>query len=98
MRLKISVRSSKILNVAYRAAILAMQRSMKNFLRCRAVAVQQLKKFMRETPTEVFQISERDLLKDAVTKEVRQKLLEAFFKRVFQEVYFTRHCKPNAGS
>ena len=52
----------------------------------RKVAIQQLEKFVGEIPVEVLEMSEKLLLQHAITKEVRQKLLEAFFRRIFQEV------------
>ena len=37
-------------------------------------------------PVEVFEMDESSLMNDAITKEVRQQLLEAFFRRVFSTV------------
>ena len=56
-----------------------------------------IKDFMafNEVQIETFEIDESSLKMEAVTKEVRQELLEAFFRRVFAEVYFwIRFFKP----
>ena len=49
-----------------------------------------LKDFMSGIPTEVFKMDDKALLKEAITKEARQQLLEAFFRRVFYQVIMSK--------
>lgn len=59
----------------------------KNF---RLEALKKINQFLtdNDVETEIFEMDESSLKLEAVTKEVRQELLEAFFRRVFAEVGF----------